>query len=541
MIKIIVTFFIMSLFGCNISSKNKETIKINQKREKFNSNSAVYLSANYFISKGDVYTASEILNKNLKNHKLLQLKFFSNLASGNFVLANKINKLLGKRHNKNSIYLLPSFILNIKEGKYKNSLKIASKNKKFFIFESLTPLIKFWLKQTKQNQTFNLNNSSNKLPIQKLLILENFYDPFLLNEIAEYNYKLKTLNNNDLLFLAGYYFRLNDKKRFNTIIKKRLSDQFDKDYIIKNFSSPNNFFNKLPTLKTILSSKLYNDVASQNDQNQITISYQKIMLEMSLYLNPDMDISKYSLAEIYNLEGTKEISLNKLESISQNSFLSLANNLKKLSITKNLKNSNQYEELLFKNFQKWPNNKFILYRLANHYKSEKNYLKALKIYKKIIKNYGESSNLLFLYATCLDKVGQWEKAKNIFLRLLEKDSNDTYTLNYISYKLALKDEDLDLAETLIKRALSLDPNNGFFLDTLGWVEYKKKNYESSVFFLEKSVSLLPKSSEILDHLGDCYLMLGRKKEATFEWKKALKYETNSEIISSIKKKLKKYE
>ena len=312
-------------------------------------------------------------------------------------------------------------------------------------------------------------------------------------------------------------------------------------YIINNFSSPNNIFYKLPTLKTILSSKLYNDVASQNDQGQMTISYQKIMLEMSLYLNPDMDISKYSLAEIYNLEGTKEISLNKLESISQNSFLSLANNLKKLSITKNLKNSNQYEELLFKNFQKWPNNKFILYRLANHYKSKKKYLKALNVYKKIIKNYGESNNLLFLYATCLDKVGKWEKAKNIFLGLLEKDSNDTYTLNYISYKLALKDEDLDLAKTLIKRALSLDPNNGFFLDTLGWVEYKKKNYESSVFFLEKSVSLLPKSSEILDHLGDCYLMLGRKKEAIFEWRKALKYETKSEVIISIKEKLKKYE
>ena len=206
-----------------------------------------------------------------------------------------------------------------------------------------------------------------------------------------------------------------------------------------------------------------------------------------------------------------------------------------------MKNSNQYEKLLFKNFQKWPNNKFILYRLANHYKSEKNYHKALNIYKKIIKNYGESNNLLFLYAACLDKVGQWEKAKNIFLELLEKDSNDTYTLNYISYKLALKDEDLDLAKKLIKRALSLDPNNGFFLDTLGWVEYKKKNYESSVFFLEKSVSLLPKSSEILDHLGDCYLMLGRKKEATFEWKKALKYETDFEVISSIKEKLKKYE
>ncbi len=373
------------------------------------------------------------------------------------------------------------------------------------------------------------------------MILENFYDPKQLSEIADHNYKLKTLNNNDLLFLAGYYFRLNDKKRFNKIIKERLSDQFDKDFIIKNFSSPYNIFKKLPTLKTILSSKLYNDVTSQNNPDEITNSYQKIILEMSLFLCPDMDISKYSLAEIYNLEGTTEISLKKLESISQNSFLSLAKNLKKLSITKNKKKSNQYKNLLFKTFEKWPNNKFILFRLANHYKSKKNYLKALNIYEKIIKNYGESNSVFFLYATCLDKVGQWEKAKNILLDLLEKDSNDTYTLNYISYKLALKGEELNLAKTLIKRALSLDPNNGFFLDTLGWVEYKNKNYKSSVFFLEKSASILPKSSEILDHLGDCYLMLGRKKEAIFEWKKALKYETNFEVITSIKEKLKKYE
>jgi predicted negative regulator of RcsB-dependent stress response len=64
---------------------------------------------------------------------------------------------------------------------------------------------------------------------------------------------------------------------------------------------------------------------------------------------------------------------------------------------------------------------------------------------------------------------------------------------------------------------------------------------SSVFYLEKSIMILPRSSEVMDHLGDCYLMLGRIKEAVYEWRKALKYENNITVITSIKDKLNKYE
>ena len=59
--------------------------------------------------------------------------------------------------------------------------------------------------------------------------------------------------------------------------------------------------------------------------------------------------------------------------------------------------------------------------------------------------------------------------------------------------------------------------------------------------MEKSVSILPKESEVIDHLGDCYLMLNRKKEAVFEWKKALKHETDLKIIKKIREKINKYE
>ena len=86
----------------------------------------------------------------------------------------------------------------------------------------------------------------------------------------------------------------------------------------------------------------------------------------------------------------------------------------------------------------------------------------------------------------------------------------------------------------------LDPENGYFLDTLGWVEFKRKNYNTAVYFLEKSVSILPKSAEIIDHLGDCYFMLNRKKEAVFEWNKALRYENNKNVIKTIKEKIIKH-
>ena len=140
------------------------------------------------------------------------------------------------------------------------------------------------------------------------------------------------------------------------------------------------------------------------------------------------------------------------------------------------------------------------------------YKKSLKIYEKLINQFPDNERLIFLYASNLDKVNKWKQAKNLFLELLKKNPNDTYTLNYISYKLALRDEDLDYALNLIKKALTLDPENGYFLDTIGWVEFKRKNYERSVFYLEKASTLLPNSDEVLDHLGDCYLKLNRTNE-----------------------------
>jgi tetratricopeptide (TPR) repeat protein len=341
--------------------------------------------------------------------------------------------------------------------------------------------------------------------------------------------------------LAGFYFRVDNFEKSKEIIKTKLPNQFDKKTIINEFSNENNIFNKIQKINVILASKIYNLINENNSKINKSYSYQKILLEFSVFLEPKMDISKYALAEIYNFEKTFKTAFKILDTIPEKSFFSLAANLKQLAIKKSSGMDIEYKTLLFKILNIWPDNKLVLYRLASYYKSKSQYRKSLKIYKKILDHYNSNDRDLFLYAANLDKIGKWKESRVLFLELLKKNPQDTYTLNYVSYKLALKNQELELALDLIKKALVLDPNNGYFLDTLGWVEYKRKNFKSAVYFLEKSVSILPKSAEVINHLGDCYFMLNRKKEAIFEWNKALKYETDKNIIKKIKEKIRKHE
>ena len=51
-------------------------------------------------------------------------------------------------------------------------------------------------------------------------------------------------------------------------------------------------------------------------------------------------------------------------------------------------------------------------------------------------------------------------------------------LNYLGYTYAESGQNLDEAESLIKRALTVEPEDGFYVDSLGWVYYQKGEYQA---------------------------------------------------------------
>ena len=538
MIKIILALIaLFNLLGCSSNNHKIQTLQ-NFKTEQISTYSSKYLVTNYSISRGDYKTVNEILNKDLNTGDFLKIKFFSNLVSGNFNNAKIVSDIIISKEKQNPLYLLPKYILNLKKNEFEENYKTSPDNEIFFAIKKIDNLINLWTDIEANKNIFDLNQSFSNTSLHELLILENFFDNNKLKKIADFIYNNELLNQNDYLFLAGFYLRLDNLEKFNEIIKTKLSNQLDKKSITTNFLLKKDIFSQTPNLHVILSSKLYNIAIEENKTWDKSKSVQKILLETSLFLNPKMDIATYSLAEIYSSESLYDISLRKLNKITPESYYFLPASLKKLSIKKFLLKRDDYGKLLFQKIKIWPENESFLYELADYYKLRKEYKKSLKIYEKLINQFPDNERLIFLYASNLDKVNKWKQAKNLFLELLKKNPKDTYTLNYISYKLALRDEDLDYALNLIKKALTLDPENGYFLDTIGWVEFKRKNYEKSVFYLEKASTLLPNSDEILDHLGDCYLKLNRTNEAIYEWKKALKNVQNDILRKKIQKKIK---
>jgi tetratricopeptide (TPR) repeat protein len=127
--------------------------------------------------------------------------------------------------------------------------------------------------------------------------------------------------------------------------------------------------------------------------------------------------------------------------------------------------------------------------------------------------------------------------------LLKRKPEEPGFYNDLGYILADHDMRLDEAEKLIRKALELDlakrkkspkfdpktdHDNGAYLDSLGWVLYKKKQLADARKYLELAVEdKAAQHIEIYDHLGDVCLALGDREAAIRAWEKGLEHVTES--------------
>jgi Flp pilus assembly protein TadD len=95
----------------------------------------------------------------------------------------------------------------------------------------------------------------------------------------------------------------------------------------------------------------------------------------------------------------------------------------------------------------------------------------------------------------------------------------------------------DKAEDMLKRAVELQPEDGYIVDSLGWVYYKLGRFEDAVIQLEKAVELKPDDPTINDHLGDAYWQIGRYHEARFQWHRALSFNPTEELRATVEAKI----
>ena len=253
-------------------------------------------------------------------------------------------------------------------------------------------------------------------------------------------------------------------------------------------------------------------------------------------MNSETGFSSYYLSDLYIKERNLETAVNKLNKINSSSIMYLSALLKKYSIFED-ENKDLSSKIFNKIKKDFYNNDRVNLIIANKLRKENKCNEAIEIYDKLIRENKLNKDFKYFKGSCLEKINKWTEAKEIFENLIRDNPNDAYSMNYLSYSMAIRDENLDEAKKIILKAIKLRKNNGFFIDTLGWIEFKLHNYQKALEHLQYAVRLEPNSSEILDHLGDIYFKLDRKREATYEWKKALDGDGDEKLLKKIKVKI----
>ncbi len=146
-----------------------------------------------------------------------------------------------------------------------------------------------------------------------------------------------------------------------------------------------------------------------------------------------------------------------------------------------------------------------------------------------------NEELLFRLGVLFDRKGDKEACIDQMEMVLEVNPEHADALNYIGYTLAEMSKRLDEAERLIEKALSIKPDSGYIVDSLGWVYFKQKRYKEALQQLERAAVMVPEDPAVAEHLGDAYLKLNRTEKALFQYRKAL--ELGHPDADSVRKKI----
>ncbi|WP_320171727.1 tetratricopeptide repeat protein [Maridesulfovibrio sp.] len=152
------------------------------------------------------------------------------------------------------------------------------------------------------------------------------------------------------------------------------------------------------------------------------------------------------------------------------------------------------------------------------------------------KNVPDNPDILFQLGVSAERNGDVEQTIKYMEQIIAKHPDHADALNFVGYLLADRNEHLDRALVLITRANKLEPDNGYIIDSLAWVNYRMGNFEEAWKQINRAVSLRPKQAELWEHYGDIALSNGKKAEAVKGYKKALKF--NAKNKAEIQKKLK---
>ena len=151
---------------------------------------------------------------------------------------------------------------------------------------------------------------------------------------------------------------------------------------------------------------------------------------------------------------------------------------------------------------------------------------------------------IFVQGSIYERQKKYDLAEEAFRKVLADDPKNAMTLNYLGYMLADRDTRVEEAIGYIRRAVALDPQNGAYLDSLGWAYYKLGKYDLAEENLRRASERISTDPTVHQHLGELYQRTGRLKLAAShyersleEWNKTIPAEVDQDEVAKLTKEL----
>ena len=166
-----------------------------------------------------------------------------------------------------------------------------------------------------------------------------------------------------------------------------------------------------------------------------------------------------------------------------------------------------------------------------HFQSEQ-FEKAAQAFEEGIRHNPKSADLHFNLGTAYDKLNRFDDVVRAMETALSLDPHHADALNYLGYSYAERGIRIDQALSLTKRAVALKPENGYYVDSLGWAFYKSGMLAEALTEIKKAVAMVGDDPVIYEHLGEIYLKQQKVADAREAWIHSLEIDPSNESCCS---------
>jgi tetratricopeptide (TPR) repeat protein len=245
--------------------------------------------------------------------------------------------------------------------------------------------------------------------------------------------------------------------------------------------------------------------------------YQKL-----LAVRPEDNRLKFLTARAFERTKNKQQALTHYEAIGKDSPLRVSGDIRRTVILNDLGRHQEAEAILGPLLHQGDQDPKLVSFYASVLAEQNKFKEAIKVISEAYERWPQETRFLFLKGVYQERGGDIDACIATMREVLKVDPLNSSAYNYLGYLFVEQKTNLDEAEKLIKKALELKPDDGYYFDSLGWLYYQKGDMQKALQNLMRANELAPGEGVILQHIGEVYWALGEQDKAKLFFAKAFK-------------------